>query len=107
MSSLSFLENLHDVIDSRSRGVGEQSGGLQFSRWGYPHHGTARVIESTAPWNGSLPMPAYDEKKVGKITSRLDALTDEQLRRARDYERRNKNRARLVHELDRKIRGAS
>jgi len=68
---------------------------------------TARVIESTAPWHGSLPIPAYDEKKVGEITSRLDALTDEQLRRVRDYERRNKNRARLVREIDAKIRGAS
>jgi hypothetical protein len=68
---------------------------------------TARVIESTAPWHGSLPIPAYDEKKVGEITSRLDALTDEQLRRVRDYERRNKNRARLVREIEGKIRGAS
>jgi hypothetical protein len=68
---------------------------------------TARVIESTAPGNGSLPIPAYDEKKVGEITSRLDALTDEQLRRVRDYERRNKNRARLVREIDAKIKGAS
>jgi hypothetical protein len=68
---------------------------------------TARVIESTAPWHGSLPIPGYDDKKVGEITSRLDALTDEQLRRVRDYERRNKNRARLVREIDAKIRGAS
>src|SRR5215207_1842046 len=28
----------HDAIDGRSGGVAEQSGGLQFSRWGYPHH---------------------------------------------------------------------
>jgi hypothetical protein len=68
---------------------------------------TARVIESTAPWHGSLPIPGYDDKKVGEITSRLDALTDEQLRRVRDYERRNKNRARLVREIDAKIRCAS
>jgi gas vesicle protein len=68
---------------------------------------TARVIESTAPWHGSLPIPAYDEKKVGEITSRLNALTDEQLRRVRDYERRNKNRETLVQEIDAKIRGAS
>ena len=68
---------------------------------------TARVIESTAPGNGSLPIAGYDQKKVGEITSRLDALTDEQLRRVRDYERRNKNRESLVREIDRKIRGAS
>jgi hypothetical protein len=68
---------------------------------------TARVIESTAPGNGRVPIPGYDEKKVGEITSRLDALTDEQLRRVRDYERRNKNRARLVREIEGRIRGAS
>jgi hypothetical protein len=69
---------------------------------------TARVIESTAPpGNSSLPILGYDEKKVGEITSRLDALTDEQLRRVRDYERRNKNRETLVREIDAKIRGAS
>ena len=67
----------------------------------------ARVIERTAPWNGSLPIPGYDEKKVEEITSRLNALTDEQLRRVRDYERRNKNRETLVREIDAKIRGAS
>jgi hypothetical protein len=67
----------------------------------------ARVIERTAPWNGSLPIPGYDEKKVEEITSRLDALTDEQLRRVRDYERRNKNRETLVREIEGKIRGAS
>jgi len=54
-----------------------------------------------------LPIPGYDEKKVGEITSRLDALTDEQLRRVRDYERRNKNRETLVREIEGKIRGAS
>src|SRR5215204_5521916 len=68
---------------------------------------TARVIESTAPWHGSLPIPAYDEKKVGEISSRLNALTDEQLRRVRDYERRTKNRETLVREIEGKIRGAS
>ena len=67
----------------------------------------ARVIERTAPWNGSLPIPGYDEKKVEEITSRLNALTDEQLRRVRDYERRNKNRETLVREIEGKIRGAS
>ena len=54
-----------------------------------------------------MPIAGYDQKKVGEITSRLDALTDEQLRRVRDYERRNKNRESLVREIDRKIRGAS
>jgi hypothetical protein len=68
---------------------------------------TARVIETTAPTNGSLPIAGYDEKSVAKITARLDALTSEQLERLKDYERRNKSRETLIREIDRRIRSAS
>jgi hypothetical protein len=67
---------------------------------------TARVIETTAPTNGSLPIAGYDEKSVGEITTRLDILTADQLERLKDYERRNKNRETLIREIDRRI-GAS
>jgi hypothetical protein len=68
---------------------------------------TTRVIETTAPGNGSFPIAGYDEKNVGEITGRLDTLTVEQLRRVKDYERRHKNRETLLQEIDRKIRSAS
>jgi len=68
---------------------------------------TARVIETTAPTNGSLPITGYDEKGVGDITARLDTLTRDQLQRLKDYERRNKNRGTLIRELDRRIAAAS
>jgi hypothetical protein len=68
---------------------------------------TARVIETTAPTNGSLPIAGYDEKSVGDITARLDTLTVDQLQRLKDYERRNKNRGTLIRELDRRIGAAS
>ena len=68
---------------------------------------TARVIETTAPKNGSFPIADYDEKTVGEITSRLDALTDEQLRRVKDYERRTKNRETLLQQIERRIQRAS
>jgi hypothetical protein len=67
----------------------------------------ARVIETTAPTNGSLPIPGYDEKSVGEITTRLDTLTADQLKRLKDYERRNKNRETLIREIDRRIGAAS
>jgi len=60
---------------------------------------TARVIETTAPTNGSLPIAGYDEKSVGEITARLDTLTVDQLERLKDYERRNKNRETLIREI--------
>ena len=68
---------------------------------------TARVIVTTAPTNGSLPIAGYDEKSVGEISSRLDALTVDQLVRLKDYERRNKNRETLIREIDRKIGATS
>jgi bZIP Maf transcription factor len=68
---------------------------------------TARVIETTAPTNGSLPIAGYDEKSVGEISARLDALTVDQLERLKDYERRNKNRGTLLREIDRRIGTAS
>jgi hypothetical protein len=68
---------------------------------------TARVIETTAPTNGSLPIAGYDEKSVGEITARLDILTVDQLERLKDYERRNKNRGTLIREIERRIGAAS
>ena len=68
---------------------------------------TARVIETTAPTNGSLPISGYDEKSVGEISARLDTLTVDQLQRLKDYERRNTNRETLIREIDRRIGAAS
>jgi hypothetical protein len=68
---------------------------------------TVRVIEATAPTNGSMPIPGYDEKSAGEITARLDTLTADQLERLKDYERRNKNRATLIREIERRIGTAS
>jgi hypothetical protein len=68
---------------------------------------TARVIETTAPTNGGLPIAGYDEKSVAEITARLDTLTSDQLARLKDYERRNKNRETLIREIDRRTRSTS
>lgn len=68
---------------------------------------TARAVEATAPSNGSFPIAGYDEKNVEEITRRLDTLTGEQLRRVKDYERRNKNRETLLQEIDRRMAAAS
>jgi hypothetical protein len=54
--------------------------------------------------NGGVPIEGYDEMNVGEISGRLDSLSEEELKRVRDYEKRNKNRDTLVEQLDRKIR---
>jgi hypothetical protein len=52
----------------------------------------------------SFPIEGYDEMNVGEISGRLDGLSEEELKRVRDYERRNKNRDTLIEQLDRKIK---
>ena len=68
---------------------------------------TARAVETTAPISNTFPIAGYDEKNVEEISRRLKTLTGEQLRRVKDYERRNKNRETLVREIDRNIAAAS
>jgi hypothetical protein len=53
--------------------------------------------------NGGLPIEGYDELNVGEISGRLDGLSEEELKKVRDYEKRNKNRDTLIEQLDRKI----
>lgn len=68
---------------------------------------TQRIIETTAPSDGSLPIAGYDKKSVEEITARLDTLTVDQLERLKRHERRNKNRETLIQEIDRRIRATS
>jgi hypothetical protein len=44
---------------------------------------------------------------VGEISGLLDDLSEEELKRVRDYERRNENRDTLIEQLDRKIKAHS
>jgi uncharacterized protein (DUF433 family) len=46
----------------------------------------------------------YDELSVAEISRRLDDLSTEQLRKVREYEKRNKNRETLIEQIDRKIK---
>jgi hypothetical protein len=44
---------------------------------------------------------------VDEISKRLDGLSAEELRKVREYEKRNKNRETLIEQIDRKMRGGS
>jgi len=56
---------------------------------------------------GALKTADYDELSVAEISKRLDGLSAEQLRKVREYEKRNKNRETLIEQIDRKIRANS
>jgi polyhydroxyalkanoate synthesis regulator phasin len=51
-----------------------------------------------------FPITAYDELSVRQIDRRLQELSRQELRRVRDYERKNKGRKTLLRALDRKIK---
>lgn len=55
----------------------------------------------------SFPIEGYDEMNVAEISEQLDDLSEEELKRIRDYEKRNKGRDTLLEQLDRKIKAAS
>ena len=66
---------------------------------------TRQTVTSVAARSTTgVPIAGYDEMNVAEISGRLDGLSEEQLRRVRDYEKRNKNRDTLIEQLDRKIR---
>ena len=64
-----------------------------------------RVVENEVL--DAFPIPNYDELNIGEVTKALDTLTAEQIRKVREYEKRNKNRETLVEQFDRKLKPAS
>jgi hypothetical protein len=54
-----------------------------------------------------FPIEGYDELTVEEVSSRLGALSSEDLREVRDYEERTKNRETVLEQLDRRIRSGS
>ena len=55
----------------------------------------------------TFPIAGYDEMNVAEISERLEVLSADELRRVREYEKRNKGRDTLIGRIDRKIRAAS
>lgn len=49
----------------------------------------------------------YDELNVGDISKKLDGLSDDELKKVREYEKRHKNRETLVEQIDRRIKASS
>jgi hypothetical protein len=63
-----------------------------------------RLVESEGE---GFPIAGYDELNVKEIGDRLDGMTAAEIRRDREYEKRNKNRETLIEQFDRKLKAAS
>lgn len=64
---------------------------------------TAASVQSTAEGDSGVPIEGYDELNVGEISSRLDGLSEDELRRVREFEAQNKNRRTLLDQVDQKL----
>ena len=53
---------------------------------------------------GALKTANYDELSVAEVSRRIEGLPTEQLKKVREYEKKNKNRETLIEQIDRKIR---
>ena len=51
----------------------------------------------------TFPILGYDELTAGQVTSSLDDLTPAELRKVRDYERRNANRKSVLDAVESKL----
>jgi hypothetical protein len=65
-----------------------------------------RLVESEVD-NVTFPIAGYDEMNVREIGDRLEGLSAAEIRRVREYEKRNKNRETLIEQFDRRLRAAS
>src|SRR5215218_9414435 len=60
---------------------------------------SARIVQRAA---SEVPIEGYDELNVEEIVARLEGLSGEEVGRVREYERRTKNRATLLEQIDRR-----
>lgn len=71
---------------------------------------TAQVAQKNGRQNkflDALKNGGYDEMNVGDIAKKLDGLSEDELKKVREYEKRHKNRDTLVEQIDRKIKATS
>ena len=78
---------------------------LAYAPFAYYRQGL-RLVE-TGVSGVRFPIANFDELNVGEISDRLDGLTAAQIRKIREYEKRNKNRETLIEQLDRNLKAAS
>ena len=78
---------------------------LLYAPFAYYRQGLRLVEEQVE--NATFPIAGYDDMNVKEIGDRLEGLSAAEIRRVREYEKRNKNRETLIEQFDRKLRAVS
>jgi polyhydroxyalkanoate synthesis regulator phasin len=98
------LSQVRDVPDRAKQGVGgraEQARKRTVAAVDKPLASVDRVRRGARV--PGFPITAYDQLSIRQIDRRLQELSRQELRRVRDYERKNKGRKGLLRSLDRKL----
>ena len=90
-------------------GGGKQSGGGSKRSVVRRPPGTDRVLREVdrarrAAGLGSFPISSYDDLTAAQISERLDEISESDLRKVRDYEKKNANRKSVLGAIDRRLR---
>jgi polyhydroxyalkanoate synthesis regulator phasin len=90
---LKDLENLLDTSKARGRAVRRAS----------PVLAQADRLRRSAGVGASFPITGYDDLTASQIQGRLATLTPAELRKVRDYERRNAKRKTVLNSIESKL----
>jgi polyhydroxyalkanoate synthesis regulator phasin len=99
-----LLSQLREMPERARRQVGDRTEGARKRAVGAvekPLAGADRVRRAARV--PGFPITAYDQLSIRQIDRRLQELSRAELRRVRDYERRNKGRKGVLRAVDRKL----
>ena len=110
---MDFLDVTFSQYRAGAMASGQTAAGVVGAATGAVTDATARTMNAATlgaqrtAETATFPIPGYDEMNVDEISERVDALTDEQVRRLRDYERANQNRKTLIERFESRLRASS
>ena len=110
---MDFLDASFSQYRAGAMASGRTAAGVVGAATGAVTDATARTMETATlgaqrtAETATFPIAGYDEMNVDESSERVDALTDEQVRRLRDYERANQNRNTLIERFESRLRASS
>ena len=111
-----LLSRGRDEIEGRTSGVRRAAGGAVGGARKQASGARGRAVRATSPAlaqadrarrvagvGPNFPIMAYDDLTADQVVSRLSGLTPAELRKVRDYERRNANRKTVLNSIESKL----
>ena len=110
---MDFLDTSFSQYRAGAMASGQTAASVVGAATGAVTDATARTVGATTEGaqrtaeTATFPIPGYDEMNVDEISERVGTLTDEQVRRLRDYEKANQNRKTLIERFESRLRASS